>query len=223
MRSISPKNKNNSAFTLVELSIGVVVIGILIGIAFMGLGNSREDAQAQKRSAVISSVEAAKNRYYLSSPNDVLGEATRIEHIAPLLNINGENVDSIFDLVQGTGRKENELDLGSYQVRPANFGNGGNTASGTGGTYPSFNDFLTANGGSPGMNPSQYNPIIQDALDNNIITEEDIRDWGFDDYLGTWLPQPRQRRRNHFRRRWRLEQPKPRTTRRSKKNPRRIF
>lgn len=183
------KPHSNSAFTLIEISIGLVVVGILTGLALMGIGSAKNDTQAQKRSAIISSIEAAKNRYYLTSPENLLGSPTRLEHIAPLLNVEGENVESLFDLVKGTGKKENDLDLGSYQVRPANFGDGENTASGANLNYGSLDDFLSSNGGTPGMNPSEYGPLLDDALERGDITEEDLQNWEIGRHDGGYIPQ----------------------------------
>jgi hypothetical protein len=118
----------------------------------VGLSTSKSDTQARKRSTTITSVEQAKNRYYLASPENVLGQETQLEHIAPYLTSGGEPINSLFDLVEGTGKPPSDLDLGSYQVRPAHFKSelteGGNTTSSTN-PYASLDDFLAAAGLNP--------------------------------------------------------------------------
>jgi prepilin-type N-terminal cleavage/methylation domain-containing protein len=181
------QKKTNQGFTLVELSIGIVVIGVLVSLALMGIGDSKNDAQGKKRSAIITAIETAKNRYILDSDGNVLNQPTLLEHIAPLLNVEGENVDSLFDLVQGTGKKENDLDLGTYGVRPANFeGEGENAVSSVG--YDTLNDFLDAKGGT-GMTPSQYQDLIDEGLITGEITRDDLDRWGLAPYFDQWLPQ----------------------------------
>lgn len=142
--------KKERGFTLIEISIATAIISLVVALAVARLNTSKSDAQEKKRSALISSIESAKNRYMLKSEGDILGQNTSLDDIAPLLTTRGESIEDIFNLVEGTGKNPTDLDLGSYGVRPANFDGlgGGNTTSSLN-PYGSLNEFLEAAGLNP--------------------------------------------------------------------------
>ncbi len=197
----SRKNKLNiEGFTFVEISIAVAVISVVVGLAVAGLSTSKSDTQSRKRSATITSIEQAKNRYYLSSPENLLGVPTQLEHIAPYLTAEGETPSTLFDLVEGTGKPANDLELGSYQMQPAHFKSelgesGENTVSDP--NTPPF-DVNDPNAGYAalqqlaGMSPSdpEYQEILDllnEAVDNGTISDSDFADAGLTEYNGVWM------------------------------------
>jgi len=115
------KLKVTKGFTLVEICIAVALISILMAIAFASLNNSKAETETKKREATIASIEAAKTRYILENPNNIAGIEAQLEHIAPYMKAGGKPPSSLLDLVRGTGRSTNDLDLGSYQGEVATF------------------------------------------------------------------------------------------------------
>lgn len=113
--------KNVFAFTLVEITLVLGVVSVVVAIAVASLNSFKSDSQSQKMKANIVSIEQAKNRYMLVTEEEILGQDVVLEDIAPYLSKEGTPVSSIFDLVEGTGKTTNDLDLGSYGVRPANY------------------------------------------------------------------------------------------------------
>jgi len=189
--------KNDAGFTLVEISIGVVIVGIIFSLAVMGLGSSKGDSQAQKRSAMIQSIEQAKNRYILATDSNVLAKNTLLNQIAPYLKTGGEPVQSLFDLVEGTGKSTNDIDLGSYGVRPANFEKGEMLASSANAGPFNTNDPIAAQAALSqlaSMDPSDPNyqelsDALQEALDNGSLTNQDFTSAGLVNVDGTWMTQ----------------------------------
>jgi prepilin-type N-terminal cleavage/methylation domain-containing protein len=118
------KISQRDGFTLVEICIAIVVISIIVGLAIASLGNSKSQTEAKKREATITSIEMAKTRYVLESPNNLTGLETQLGHIASYMLVNGKKPPTLTSLVQGTGRRESDLDLGSYLGEVAHFHNG---------------------------------------------------------------------------------------------------
>jgi prepilin-type N-terminal cleavage/methylation domain-containing protein len=137
-------------FTLVELCVVITLISIIGAFAIPSLSKSKAETEDKKRKATIASIEAAKTRYILSNPNNLTGVETELGHIAPYIKTDGKSPSNFLDLVKGTGKNTNDLDLGSYQNEAAHFGLGSgtnvtNTASTpTVSTTPSFTN-ITAN------------------------------------------------------------------------------
>jgi prepilin-type N-terminal cleavage/methylation domain-containing protein len=119
-----PRIFQGSGFTLIEICITIVVISIIVGLAIASLGNSKSQTEAKKREATITSIEMAKTRYVLESPNNLTGLETQLEHIAPYMLVKGKTPSNLTSLVEGTGKSDSDLDLGTYQDVVAHFTNG---------------------------------------------------------------------------------------------------
>jgi prepilin-type N-terminal cleavage/methylation domain-containing protein len=59
--------KKKNAFTLAELLIVVVIIGILAGIGMIRYGNVLESARQAEAYSVLAEIVSAENRYFLDS------------------------------------------------------------------------------------------------------------------------------------------------------------
>jgi competence protein ComGC len=201
IKLLKPKGyEHNSAFTFIEVSIGIAIISMIVGLAVVGVSTAKSDSQARKRNATITSVEQAKNRYYLTSPDNILGQETQLEHIAPYLTSGGETIGSLFDLVEGTGKPASDLDLGSYQVRPANFRSeagdgGGNNTSGPNTPPFDVNNPTAARAALQQLAEMDPNdPEYQDILDGlneavalGTIDPSELSDAGLAEYNGIWM------------------------------------
>lgn len=185
------------AFTLIEIVAAVAITAVISAIAISALSSSKSDSQEKRKSAIISSIEQAKNRYILSTSFDSVGQPTQLEEIAPYISVEGESPESLFDLVEGTGMEQGDLDLGSYQVRPANFENNTGSTAGGGSGNPPFDPSdpvaaATALQTLSTMDPSD--PLYQDYIDtlNEALSLGTIDDSGFEaagltNYNGTWM------------------------------------
>lgn len=143
--------KTDRGFTLIELAISISVVSTITIIALIATFGVKEDTQLKKRQATLGLVEQAKTRYMLEADPTILGQETDIAHIMPYMAKKGEPVDSIFSLIDGTGKTESDLDLGSYGQRPASFdgSTGGPITTSVNNPYNSFDDFLAAAGYNP--------------------------------------------------------------------------
>ena len=118
-----PPIKEFSGFTFVEVSIAVAIVSLITVLAVSSLSSFRTDSREKKITATISNIEHAKNRYVLNTSFSVSNQPTTLTDIAPYLRVKGKEVASLFNLIEGTGKTTNDLDLGTYQGRVASFTN----------------------------------------------------------------------------------------------------
>jgi prepilin-type N-terminal cleavage/methylation domain-containing protein len=189
----------SQAFTLVETLIVVAVVSIVTAIAVAALGTSKGDTQRTKRDATISAIEQAKNRYVLDADFSVFGEDTQLEEIAPYLAAEGKPIDSIFNLVEGTGRELQDLDLGKYQIKPASFSGDGDSGgleesdpdyvfdpSDREATMAALQTILGMDTADPEY--SNFSDSILEAINRGTIEEFELGDGGLGIYEGTVYP-----------------------------------
>lgn len=145
------KQRREGGFTLIEVAISVGVLSIIAVISLIATFGIKDDTQLKKREATLGLIEQAKTRYMLESSPNVIGQETEIGHITPYMAKKGEPINSLFGLVDGTGKTDSDLDLGSYGQRPASFdGNSGSPiTSSVNNPYNSFDEFLAAAGFNP--------------------------------------------------------------------------
>jgi prepilin-type N-terminal cleavage/methylation domain-containing protein len=193
------KTRKSGGFTLVEISIAVAVISVIVGLAITRLSTSKSDTQTERRKALITSIETAKNRYILSNEQDVTGQPAQLQEIAPYLKSEGQPINSLFDLIEGTGRPTNDLNLGNYKTQAARFNSdaqgGGNTISDP--NTPPFDvnnpaEAYEALNRLSGMNSNdpEYQEILDllnQAVDAGTISDTDFADAGLTEYNGTWM------------------------------------
>lgn len=117
----NPPNKKGdrrtSGFTLIEMLIVVVIVGVITSVAVPALNRSKAEAQEAKRKTIQTAVETAKNRYALSqNDNSYEGQNASFAHIKTFLLINGRSPISFEEI----GSKEqnqagaNIVSLGTY-------------------------------------------------------------------------------------------------------------
>ena len=68
------KAKNNKAFTLIELIIVIVIIGILVAVAMANMGKNTDDSKIARAKADIRLVAGALDRYYADTGNTEFSE-----------------------------------------------------------------------------------------------------------------------------------------------------
>ena len=109
--------KNSAgAFTLIEMLIVVVIIGLLVGIGVPALKNAKTDAKAAKVATALAQVATAKTRYLLD--NDTTGTVTIAENaLYPYLLVNGAAITNINNLL-GAGIA-NTIVIGDSATSPS--------------------------------------------------------------------------------------------------------
>ena len=66
------KAKNNKGFTLVELIIVIVIIGILVAVAMANMGKNTDDSKIARAKSDIRLVAGALDRYYADTGDNSL-------------------------------------------------------------------------------------------------------------------------------------------------------
>lgn len=81
--------KADGGFTLIEMLIVIAILGILTSIALPAIANSREEARAVAKAALINQIQTAKNRYALDNQVPALITWARFSEFKPYINVNG--------------------------------------------------------------------------------------------------------------------------------------
>ena len=66
------KAKNNKAFTLIELIIVIVIIGILVAVSMANMGKNTDDSKIARAKSDIRLVAGALDRYYADTGDSTL-------------------------------------------------------------------------------------------------------------------------------------------------------
>ena len=99
----SSLKKPTKGFTLIEMLMVVIIIGLLVSIAVPAINTAKSDAQAAKRQTICRAIETAKLRYVLnpSSPVWPKGAYVTFNDIKPYLLINGAT-PNLVQITDGT-------------------------------------------------------------------------------------------------------------------------
>ena len=87
------KAKNNKAFTLIELIIVIVIIGILVAVAMANMGKNTDDSKIARAKADIRLVAGALDRYYADTGKTDFNEELNADCQEKL----AQQVDAIFE------------------------------------------------------------------------------------------------------------------------------
>jgi prepilin-type N-terminal cleavage/methylation domain-containing protein len=129
-----------AAFTLIEMLIVVVIIGILVGIGVPALLKALDNSRKSKIDSVLSNIATAKNRFALDKTTAQVNawNAADLDDqftaLAPYIVVQGKTGSTltIEAFIKGTGKASEDLDLGTI----ATFDSNGNPV--TPGTDPSL-------------------------------------------------------------------------------------
>ena len=90
------KAKNNKAFTLIELIIVIVIIGILVAVAMANMGKNTDDSKIARAKSDIRLTAGALDRYYADTGDDkltgALAQNCKDKLIKPVNSISGDTV-----------------------------------------------------------------------------------------------------------------------------------
>lgn len=134
--------KKSRGFTITEMLIVVVILGIIAGIAIPALFGSVADARSKKIEAALRQVEQAKTHYYLDTKNageppletTIAADGTKVLGLADYIRDEGSRTGGaeMFYTKEGwaatgqaaTGKEGALLDgiKGSYRIKPNGHG-----------------------------------------------------------------------------------------------------
>lgn len=192
--------KGLSGFTLFEISIALASLSVLVGLAIAAVNTYKNDTQRHKMGALITSLEQAKTRYLLANPTEATDQATELGHIAPYLSVDGQAPTSLFNLVQGTGKPADDLDLGKYKTQPARFKSDPSSPNDEPVVTSSYDPFdindpaaaMLALQQLAGMDPNdpEYQEILNqlnEAVAIGTIDPSELADAGLVSYEDVWM------------------------------------
>ena len=122
-------NQEEQGFTLVELMVVVVILGILAGIGIQQFGNVQETARKNANKANVRLLVSAAQMYLIMDPNASTGEIAITETTGQLKDYiaewpedpwskNDEYEVRIVEIDEETGTREITVWLGTKQVYP---------------------------------------------------------------------------------------------------------
>ena len=94
--------KKRTGFTLVELLIVIIIIGILAGAMLLVAGSGTDKAEATKIISNLRSLKSAALMYYSDNPNAVIPENDGIDELAKYMDRKIEAPDGVYVFVEGT-------------------------------------------------------------------------------------------------------------------------
>src|SRR5262245_55434636 len=77
-RSMAKKRSGEGGFTLVELLIVIVILGILAAIVVLAIGGLRDSAQDSSCKAGLNTIKSAQDAYFASSDPNTYGTMAQL-------------------------------------------------------------------------------------------------------------------------------------------------
>lgn len=118
-------NQEEQGFTLVELMVVVVILGILAGIGIQQFGNVQETARKNANKANVRLLVSAAQMYLIMDPNADTGQIAITETTGELKDYIAEWPEDPWSKAEyeviigaGTGTREITVMLGTAQVYP---------------------------------------------------------------------------------------------------------
>ena len=109
LRKIRKMLKHQEGFTLVELMIVVVILGILAGVGIQQYGRVQENARTQAHNANVKIITSAANMYLMI--NDTVPDGFGIDTLVNAGYLDARPINPFGEGEQGEGSK------GSYTVK----------------------------------------------------------------------------------------------------------